>query len=76
MNFEVMEKHVYRVQAQYIFAGVFDVVATTREEAREKIERHCGVVMDRSIHTEKRIGRITKERVRNDGRFFCPLLFP
>lgn len=71
-----MEKHVYRVQAQYIFAGVFEVVSTTREEAWEKIERHCGVVMGGihstlldeeincafDIHPEKRIGGITEER--------------
>lgn len=31
-----MKKKVYRVRTQYIFDGVFDVVANSREEARKK----------------------------------------
>jgi len=32
-----MKKKVYRVQKQYIFKGVFDVVAESKEEARQKV---------------------------------------
>lgn len=32
-----MKKKVYRVQTQYIFGGVFDVVAESKEDARQKV---------------------------------------
>jgi len=70
-----MKKKVYRVRTQYIFDGVFDVVADSKEEARQKVLQNCGLVMDGSIHStlpddeinwafdrhpNKRIDRITK----------------
>ena len=70
-----MKKKVYRVRAQYIFDGVFDVVADSKEEARLKVLQDCGLVMGGSIHStlpddeinwafdrhpNKRISRITK----------------
>ena len=45
-----MKKKVYRIQKQYIFKGVFDVVAESKEEARQKVLQNCGLVMSRSIH--------------------------
>ena len=45
-----MKKKDYRVRTQYIFEGVFDVVAESREEARQKVLQDCGLVMGRSIH--------------------------
>ena len=36
---------------QYIFEGVFDVVADNKEEARQKILQNCGLVMGGSIHS-------------------------
>ena len=45
-----MKKKVYRVWTQYIFEGVFDVVADSKEEARQKVLQDCGLVMDGSIH--------------------------
>ena len=68
-------KKVYRVRTQYIFDGVFDVVAGSKEEARQKVLQNCGLVMGESIHctlpddeinwafdrhSNKRISRITK----------------
>ena len=68
-------KKVYRVRTQYIFDGVFDVVAGSKEEARQKVLQNCGLVMGGSIHStlsddeinwafdrhsNKRISRITK----------------
>ena len=70
-----MKKKVYRVRTQYIFDGVFDVVAKNKEDARQKVLQNCGLVMGGSIHCtlpddeinwtfdrhpNKRIGRITK----------------
>lgn len=46
-----MKKKVYRVRTQYIFDGVFDVVAESKEDARQKVLQDCGLVMDGSIHS-------------------------
>ena len=70
-----MKKKVYRVRTQYIFDGVFDVVAESKEDARKKVLQNCGLIMGGSIHStlpddevnwafdrhpNKRISRITK----------------
>lgn len=70
-----MKKKVYRVRTQYIFDGVFEVVAESMEDARQKVLQSCGLVMGGSIHSTlpddeinwafdrhpyKRIDRITK----------------
>ena len=70
-----MKRKVYRVRTQYIFEGVFEVVAENKEDARQKVLQHCGLVMGGSIHStlsddeinwafdrhpNKRISRITK----------------
>ena len=46
-----MKKKVYRVRTQYIFEGVFDVVADSKEEARQKVIQDCGMVMGGSVHS-------------------------
>ncbi len=68
-------KKVYRVRTLYIFEGVFEVVAESKEEARQKVLQNCGLVMDGNIHSTlsddeinwafdihptKKIDRITK----------------
>ena len=70
-----MKKKVYRVRTQYVFEGVFDVVAESKEDARQKVLQNCGLVMGGSVHStlsddeinwdfdrhpNKRIRRITK----------------
>ena len=70
-----MKKKVYRVRAQYVFEGVFDVVAENKGDARQKVLQDCRLVMGGSIHStlpddeinwafdrhpNKRIDRITK----------------
>ena len=45
-----MKKKVYRVRTQYIFEGVFDLVAESKEEARQKVLQDCGLPMDGIIH--------------------------
>lgn len=71
-----MKKKVYRVRTQYIFEGVFEVVAESKEDARQKVLQSCGLVMGGSIHStlpdeevnwafpthpEVRTGRITAQ---------------
>ena len=46
-----MKKKVYRVRTQYIFEGVFDVVAESKEDARQKVLQNCGLVMGGNIHS-------------------------
>ena len=70
-----MKKKVYRVRTQYIFEEVFEVVAESKEDARQKVLQNCGLVIGGSIHStlpdnevnwafnrhpNKRISRITK----------------
>ncbi|SJL19356.1 hypothetical protein [Porphyromonas gingivalis] len=42
---------VYRVRTQYIFEGVFEVVAKSKEEVRQKVRQNCGLVMGGNIHS-------------------------
>ena len=45
-----MKKKVYRVRTQYVFEGVFDVVAESKEEARQKVLQDCRLVMGGNVH--------------------------
>ena len=69
-------KKIYSVLARYIFEGTFKVEAESREEAKDKILKHCGMVMDSGIQTTlsyreidlalcnhpcKQVGRISRE---------------
>lgn len=45
------KKRTYRVHTQYIFNGVYEVVAENREEARQKVRQDCGLVMGGNIHS-------------------------
>lgn len=45
------KKRIYRVRTQYIFEGVFEVLANSKENARQKILQNCRLVMGRSIHS-------------------------
>ena len=51
MNFKNLKKIVYRVQTLYVFEGVFEIVAESEEEARQKVVQDCEFMMVRSIHT-------------------------
>ena len=46
-----MKKRVYRVRTRYIFEGVFEVSAESREEARNKVILDCGLVIGGRIHS-------------------------
>ena len=45
------KKRIYRVRTQYIFEGVFEVLAESKEDARRKVLQDCGLVMGGSIHS-------------------------
>ena len=45
------KKQIYRVHTQYIFEGVFEVLADSKENARQKVLQDCGLVMGGSIHS-------------------------
>ncbi|WP_019189258.1 hypothetical protein, partial [Prevotella conceptionensis] len=76
-----MKKRVYRVRTQYVFEGVFEVVAESEEEARQKVIQDCGLVMGGNVHStlpdeeinwafsmhpEVRTGRITTQEERTE----------
>jgi len=46
-----MKQKVYRVRTQYVFEGLFEVVAESREEARQKVIQDCGLVMGGNVHS-------------------------
>jgi len=46
-----MKKKVYRFRTQYIFKGVLDVVAESKEDARQKVLQNCRLVMGGIIHS-------------------------
>ena len=46
-----MKKKVYRARTQFVFEGVFDVVAESREDARQKVLQGYGLVMVGNIHS-------------------------
>ena len=45
------KKRIYRVRTQYIFEGVFEVLADSKENARQKVLQDCRLVMGGSIHS-------------------------
>ena len=61
-------KKTYSVTARYIFEGTFKVEAESREEAKDKILKHCGMVIDNEIdwtfcnHPYKQVARISREK--------------
>lgn len=46
-----MKKQRFLVYTEYVFDGIFDVVAESKEEARQKVLQNCGLVMGGSIHS-------------------------
>ena len=45
------KKQRFLVYTQYVFDGVFDVVAESKKEALQKVLQNCGLVMGGSIHS-------------------------
>ena len=46
-----MKKQRFLVYTEYVFDGVFDVVAESKEEAQQKVLQNCGLAMGGSIHS-------------------------
>ena len=46
-----MKKQRFLVYTEYVFDGIFDVVAESKEEARQKVLQNCGLVMGDSVHS-------------------------
>ena len=46
-----MKKKIYRVRTQDIFEGVFEILAESKEEARQRVLQSCGLVMGGNIHS-------------------------
>ena len=46
-----MKKQRFLVYTEYVFDGVFDVVAESKKEALQKVLQNCGLVMGGSIHS-------------------------
>jgi hypothetical protein len=48
-----MDKDIktFQVKTKFIFEGIFEVKAQSREQAREFIEKHCGLVIGGDIHS-------------------------
>ena len=47
----MMKKQRFLVYTEYVFDGVFDVVAESKEDARQKVLQNYGLVMGGSIHS-------------------------
>ena len=45
-----MKRH-YAIKTRFSFTGTFFISACNRNEAREFVEKQCGLVMGRGIHT-------------------------
>jgi hypothetical protein len=41
----------YKVRTKFTFAGTFIVNAESREEAKQDVEHHCGLVLGGNVHT-------------------------
>ena len=44
------KKQRFLVYTQYVFDGVVDVVAESKEDARQKVIQDCGMVMGGNVH--------------------------
>jgi hypothetical protein len=46
-----MAKGIFKVKTRFVFEGEFEVNSENKEQAREFVERHCGLVIGGGIHT-------------------------
>lgn len=45
------QRKTYSVPTKFIFSGVFYIKADTPAQAREFVEKHCGLVIGGDIHS-------------------------
>ena len=41
----------FKVRTRFVFEGEFEVNADNKEQAKEYVEKHCGLVIGGDIHT-------------------------
>jgi hypothetical protein len=41
----------YIVKTRFVFEGDFIIKTSTKDEAREYVEKHCGLILGRNIHS-------------------------
>lgn len=46
-----MNKKTYTVKAKFVFEGEFQVAAENKAQAKEFVEKHCGLCLGGNIHT-------------------------
>lgn len=46
-----MKKRNYQVYVEYVFNGSFFIEASSKEEAKELVQRHCGLVLGGDVHS-------------------------
>ncbi|MFK2681093.1 hypothetical protein ACIXT9_02215 [Bacteroides fragilis] len=44
-------KKEYHVKTKFVFDGTFTVKAESKQQARELVEKHCGLVIGGDIHS-------------------------
>ena len=49
-----MKRKTFVVNTKFIFEGKFYVKADSKEQAREFVEKHCGLVIGRDTHSSLR----------------------
>lgn len=45
------DKKEYTVKTKFVFEGEFYIKAESKEQAREFVEKHCGLVIGGDIHS-------------------------
>jgi hypothetical protein len=48
---EEIKKREYVVGTTFVFKGAFFIKARNKDEAKEFVEKHCGMTLGRGIHT-------------------------
>lgn len=51
LTVETMAKKKYTVKTKFIFEGEFYITAESKEQAKEYVMKHCGLVLGGDIHT-------------------------
>lgn len=41
----------YKIETELVFKGVFTVKAENKAQAKEMVEKHCGLVLGQNIHS-------------------------
>ena len=44
-------KKEYKVKTKFVFEGEFYIKAENKEQAKEYVQKHCGLVLGGDIHT-------------------------